>query len=61
MRELIPPGATLLDAGDSKDFKGFMQAPFGWPSEVVRLVLAGCFRAGAIYLERQTAAGLTPL
>ena len=56
-----PTGATLLDAGDSKDFKGFMQAPFGWPSEVVRLVLAGCFRAGAIYLERQTAAGLTPL
>jgi hypothetical protein len=38
-----------------------MRAPFGWPSEVVRLVLAGCFRAGAIYLERQTAAGPTPL
>ena len=38
-----------------------MQSPFGWPSEVVRLVLAGCFRAGAIFLERQTAAGLTPL
>ncbi len=56
-----PTGEALLDSGDSKGFKGFARAPFGWPSEIVRLVLAGCFRAGAIYLERQTTAGPTPL
>ena len=31
--------------------------PFGWPSEVVRLVLAACFRGGALYLEVPTAQG----
>ena len=56
-----PSGAALLDSGDQKGFRGFLRAPFGWPSEVVRLVIAGCFRAGAVYLERQTAAGPTPL
>jgi hypothetical protein len=54
-------GEILLDAGNSKGFKGFARAPFGWPSEVVRLVLAACFRAGTIYLERQSAAGPAPL
>ena len=54
-------GAALLDARDAKGFKGFCRAPFGWPSELVRLVLAACFRAGAIYLERQTGAGPVPL
>ena len=54
-------GEILLDAGHAKGFKGFARAPFGWPSEVVRLVLAACFRAGTIYLERQTTSGPAPL
>ncbi len=53
-------GATLLDAADSKGFKGFERAPFGWPSEIVRLGLAACFRAGALYLEQHTSAGTSP-
>ena len=52
-----PTGAALLDARDPKGFKGFCRAPFGWPDELIRLVLAACFRAGAIYLEHQTGAG----
>ena len=56
-----PVGAVLLDAKDAKGFKGFCRAPFGWPDELVRLVLAACFRAGAIYLERQTGAGPAPV
>jgi hypothetical protein len=57
-----PDGGRLLEGKDDKvAFKGFLRAPFGWPDELVRLVLAACFRAGAIYLERQTAAGPTPL
>ena len=52
-----PTGAALLDARDAKGFKGFCRAPFGWPDELIRLVLAACFRAGAIYLEHQTGAG----
>ena len=56
-----PLGATLLDNKDNKGFKGFSRPPFGWPEEIVRLVLAACFRAGAIYLERQTPAGPSPL
>ena len=52
-----PTGAALLDARDAQGFKGFSRAPFGWPSELIRLVLAACFRAGAIYLERQSGAG----
>ena len=56
-----PTGAALLDARDAKGFKGFCRAPFGWPSELIRLVLAACFRAGAIYLERQSGAGPVPL
>jgi len=54
-------GARLLDARDDKGFKGFARAPFGWPDELVRLVLAACFRAGAVYIEQQTAAGPAPL
>ena len=38
-----------------------MRSPFGWPDELVRLVLAACFRAGAIYLEQQSASGPVPL
>lgn len=56
-----PKGSLLLDDRDSKGFKGFERAPFGWPSEIVRIVLAACFRAGAIYLEQQTATGPSPV
>ena len=59
--DLDPTGAALLDSRDSKGFKGFERAPFGWPSELVRLVLAACFRAGAIYMERSTATGAIPI
>ena len=53
-----PTGSLLLDARDSTSgFKGFDRPPFGWPGEIVRLVLAACFRAGAIYLERQSSTG----
>ena len=56
-----PTGSLLIDARDSSGFKGFERAPFGWPDEIVRLVLAACFRAGAIYLERQTSTGPNPI
>ena len=56
-----PTGAALLDAKDAKGFKGFSRAPFGWSNELTRLVLAACFRAGAIHLERQSSAGPEPL
>ncbi len=56
-----PTGALLIDARDNSGFKGFERPPFGWPSEIVRLVLAACFRAGAIYLERQTSTGPNPI
>jgi hypothetical protein len=56
-----PFGAELLDAKDRKGFKGFCRPPFGWPDELVRLVLAACFRAGAIFLERQSGAGPAPI
>lgn len=59
--DLEPKGALLLDARDNKGFRGFSRSPFGWPDELTRLVLAACFRAGAIYLERQTSAGSQPL
>ena len=55
-----PVGGELLDAKDRKGFKGFSRPPFGWPDELVRLVLAACFRAGAIFLERQSSAGPVP-
>ncbi|MCA8980818.1 MAG: hypothetical protein KDC14_12390, partial [Planctomycetes bacterium] len=54
-------GARLLDAKDAKGFKGFVRAPFGWPDELLRLVLAACLRAGAVYIEQQTAAGPTAI
>jgi hypothetical protein len=53
-------GAILVDPKDRKGFRGFSRVPFGWPDELVRLVLAACFRAGAIYLERQTGTGPAP-
>ena len=55
-----PTGERLLDERSAKGFKGFSRAPFAWPSETVRLVLAASFRAGAIFLERSTAAGPVP-
>ena len=54
-------GARLLDAKDDKGFKGFLRAPFGWPDELVRLLLAASLRAGAVYIEQQTHAGPTAL
>ena len=59
--DVDPDGSLLLDARDDKGFKGFARPPFGWPDELVRLVLAACFRAGAIYLEQQSANGPVPL
>ena len=56
-----PTGSLLIDARDSSGFKGFERPPFGWPGEIVRLVLAACFRAGAISLERQTSTGPSPI
>lgn len=52
-----PTGSALLDNKDAKGFKGFCRAPFGWPNELIRLVLAACFRAGAVHLEHQSGAG----
>lgn len=54
-------GAILADAKDRKGFRGFSRTPFGWPDELVRLVLAACFRAGALYLERQSEVGAVPV
>jgi len=54
-QDIDPKGAVLLDSRDSKGFKGFERAPFGWSSEIVRTVLAACLRSGAIYLEKQKA------
>jgi len=59
--DIDPKGAVLLDAKDNKGFKGFTRAPYGWPDEIVRLVLAAAFRAGAAYLEQQSSTGPTPL
>lgn len=55
-----PVGSMLLDGKDSKGFKGFSRPPFGWPPDLVRLILGACFRAGVIYLEEPTGAGLVP-
>ena len=54
-------GARLLDAKDNKGFKGFSRAPFGWPDELVRLLLAACFRSGAVYIEQQSPVGPTAI
>ena len=59
--DVDPAGAILLEAPDRKGFRGFDRPPFGWSSELVRLVLAACFRAGAIYIERPTPSGPAPL
>ena len=59
--DIDPEGGRLLDAKEEKGFKGFQRPPFGWPDELVRLILAACFRGGALYLERQTPAGPAPL
>jgi len=56
-----PSGSRLLEDRNAKGFKGFSRAPFGWPSETVRLVIAACFRAGALFLERATPAGPSAL
>jgi len=52
-----PDGSRLLDAKDEKGFKGFQRSPYAWLDELVRLILAACFRAGAIYIEKQTSSG----
>lgn len=54
-------GARLLDAKEANGFKGFGRVPFGWPDELVRLFLAASFRAGAVYIEQQSAAGPSAL
>jgi len=54
-------GASLLASGESKGFRGFSLAPYAWPDEMVRLVLTACMRAGAVFFERQSAAGPTPV
>jgi hypothetical protein len=52
-----PTGALLLEARDRKGFQGFGRSPFGWPDEIVRLILAACLRAGAVHLEQPVATG----
>jgi len=59
--DVDPVGSILLEAPDRKGFRGFERPPFGWSSELVRLVLAACFRAGALYIERPSPAGPAPL
>lgn len=59
--DVDPAGSILLESPDRKGFRGFERPPFGWSSELVRLVLAACFRAGALYIERPTPSGPTPL
>ncbi len=59
--DVDPIGSLLLDAPDRKTFRGFERPPFAWSSELVRLVLAACFRAGAIYIERPSPSGPAPL
>lgn len=59
--DVDPVGSTLLEAPDRRGFRGFERPPFGWSTELVRLVLAACFRAGAVYIEQPTASGPTPL
>ena len=54
-----PTGEALLRGADGKGFKGFSRAPYGWPEDLVKLVLAACLRAGAVFLEQQTPAGPT--
>jgi hypothetical protein len=59
------PLATLLEAvkDENRATDGaaligvFRKIPFGWPDEVVRLLLAAAFRGGAVYLELPTAQG----
>jgi hypothetical protein len=62
------PLSTLLEAikdleDENKATDGaslialFRKIPFGWPDEVVRLLLAAAFRGGALYLELPSAQG----
>jgi len=62
------PLATLLETlkdleDENKSTDGgaliafFRKIPFGWPDEIVRLLLAAGFRGGAVYLELPTAQG----
>ncbi|MFY9820346.1 MAG: BREX system P-loop protein BrxC [Thermoanaerobaculia bacterium] len=62
------PLATLLEAikdledeneptGGASLMALFRRIPFGWPEEVVRLLLAAAFRGGALYLELPSAQG----
>jgi len=62
------PVATLLEAikdleDENKSTDGaslvalFRKIPFGWPDEIVRLLLATAFRGGAVYLELPSAQG----
>lgn len=55
-----PTGAVLIQGKEGHGFRGFSKPPFGWPDELVRLVLAAGLRAGAVYLERHTAGGTVP-
>lgn len=59
--DIDPTGSVLLEAPDRKAFRGFERAPFHWPSELVRLLLAACLRAGAVYIERPTPSGPIPV
>ena len=54
-------GALLLDNRGNKGFQGFGRAPFGWPDEIVRVVLAASFRSGAVYVEQQSSSGPSPI
>ena len=61
--EGVRPDRRSADStpGTAAGSRGSSVRPFGWPGEIVRLVLAACFRAGAIYLERQTSTGPSPI
>jgi GAF domain-containing protein len=57
-----PTGELLLSgSGKAKTFPGFSRAPYGWPEDLTKLVLAACFRGGALYLEQQSSSGPAPI
>lgn len=51
-----PSGSRLLESKE-KGFPGFSRAPYHWPDELVRLVIAAAFRAGALFIEQQGSSG----